>query len=156
MQLCLHGKVQASDGVPHEKLLVSETKVEASFCPKHANFDEIRFNIFKLLNNLPSEVCLGGSSCCSAKRAALQNCTTCAAKSILTLLWTLYDLSDAKIGRTIGWHWHIRKHFKSSRTHQRCCKVLFHLVFFCTTTISENLYLVVISLKSCPTPSCKL
>ena len=49
MQLCLHGKVQASDGVPHEKLLVSETKVEASFCPKHANFDEIRFNLYGTL-----------------------------------------------------------------------------------------------------------
>ena len=101
MQLCLHGKVQASDGVRHddEKLLVSETKVEASFCPKHANFDGITFNIFKLLNNLPSEVCMGGSSCCSAKRAALQNCTTCAAKSILTLF---VDIGDAKIGQTIG------------------------------------------------------
>jgi len=52
-----HGKVEASDDECHndEKLLVSETRMEASFCP--------------------SEVCLRESSCCSA----LQTRPTCAA-----------------------------------------------------------------------------
>ena len=50
--------MQASDDECHhdEKLLVSETRVEASFCPKHVHFDEIIPNVFKLVNNLPSEV----------------------------------------------------------------------------------------------------